>query len=448
LTALGQQCVKEISSDALQQQVPLTAVDVLPEDFELQGFLWMSTLVPWSTLAKFDITYHRDAEDAVELIDADYGHWTEPMVGCPNLDAMSEPSSYAYDDEPSINAEALALRRKKRLLQISSLLCHYIEGWTVDTKTLTVSITSPLPQCTEEDEANIEAQLQSKYGTPACNDSSVDAQTSDVKPDHTSDELALDLDHTDDTDASEVEDERLAELKARKRELEALLQADRRERQGKHASNREPVVNTVGVPASNVNGRYRARDLTQVKTLLIDTNMFIRDLAMMQRVINSARWTIILPLAVVIELDGLQRNPPPLGSAARDAIHYLESLFASGNRPSHVRVQTARGNYLPDIQYRSEAFDTFEDQPWDDTEDFTANVPEPTNNTDTEPTERPILDKTPRKTLDDIILSICERHTANNCCLITGDANLRVKAYAHGVPVMNGRDVKHMLRAT
>lgn len=55
------------------------------------------------------------------------------------------------------------------------------------------------------------------------------------------------------------------------------------------------------------------------------------------------------------ELDGLRKNPGPLGAAADVAVTYLESAVRSAAR--YFKVQTSRGNYLKDLAIRSENID-------------------------------------------------------------------------------------------
>lgn len=55
------------------------------------------------------------------------------------------------------------------------------------------------------------------------------------------------------------------------------------------------------------------------------------------------------------ELDGLKKNPAPLGTAANDAVVYLESAIRQ--YPHHLKLQTSHGNYLKDLSIRSEQID-------------------------------------------------------------------------------------------
>jgi len=52
---------------------------------------------------------------------------------------------------------------------------------------------------------------------------------------------------------------------------------------------------------------------------------------------------IVVPLAVVAELDGISKSASPLGNAAMDVLNYL-----IGAVPAHstLKVQMLKGNYL------------------------------------------------------------------------------------------------------
>lgn len=64
---------------------------------------------------------------------------------------------------------------------------------------------------------------------------------------------------------------------------------------------------------------------------------------------------ILTPCYTVIsELDGLSKQPAPLGPAAASAVTYLEKNIRSA--ATSLKVQTAKGNYLSDLAIRTEDF--------------------------------------------------------------------------------------------
>ena len=57
--------------------------------------------------------------------------------------------------------------------------------------------------------------------------------------------------------------------------------------------------------------------------LVVDTNILLSSLSIFASLVESSRWTILVPLAVVTELDGLSNNPSELGAAVWEALSYV-----------------------------------------------------------------------------------------------------------------------------
>lgn len=89
--------------------------------------------------------------------------------------------------------------------------------------------------------------------------------------------------------------------------------------------------------------------------LVFDTNVLLTSIKLFSELVAAECWTIIVPLAVVTELDGLKRNSTPLGVAANEVIDYLEQAIRGYSR--FLKVQTSRGNYLKDLAIRNESID-------------------------------------------------------------------------------------------
>ena len=88
--------------------------------------------------------------------------------------------------------------------------------------------------------------------------------------------------------------------------------------------------------------------------LIFDTNVLLSSFTQFSRLVERGQWSIIIPLPVVTELDGLAKEPPPLGTTAQTAISYLETHIRSHSMT--LRIQTSKGNYLSDLLIRSESF--------------------------------------------------------------------------------------------
>ncbi|EGG10614.1 uncharacterized protein MELLADRAFT_76888 [Melampsora larici-populina 98AG31] len=101
---------------------------------------------------------------------------------------------------------------------------------------------------------------------------------------------------------------------------------------------------------------------------LFDTNILIGMLSIMKDLLESEQWTMIIPLVVITELDGLKKgnqsngsqsthhqnhnNKDRLSSDATEAIKYLESSIKTKSR--WLKIQTSKGNYLRDLSIRNE----------------------------------------------------------------------------------------------
>ncbi|CAG8506364.1 8390_t:CDS:2 [Paraglomus occultum] len=211
----------------------------------------------------------------------------------------------------------------------------------------------------------------------------------------------------------------------RRLELEALLAATRNNSSGKVASN-----SRLRRQKSSRKNATTSRIRPGITCLVIDTNCFIGDLRMMKEIIQCEKWTVIVPLVVITELDGLSHNPPPLGSASAEAITYIEQTLLA-KRYRKLKIQTSKGNYVSDINFK-EMFDFGEGE-------------------------------NKRKNLDDLILGICCWHISNQnsstrqtrndsdlnnsatVVLLTNDRNLRIKARARGIDVAVMQDFKKLL---
>ena len=76
---------------------------------------------------------------------------------------------------------------------------------------------------------------------------------------------------------------------------------------------------------------------------------------MFASVVERLRWTVVVPLPVVMELDGLSRDLGQLGEAAQSAMSYLASHIRSHS--TSLKVQTSKGNYLQNLNVRTEEVD-------------------------------------------------------------------------------------------
>jgi len=134
----------------------------------------------------------------------------------------------------------------------------------------------------------------------------------------------------------------------------------------------------------------------------------------------SPDWFFLLKklslIEVINELDGLKVNPPPLGTAAVEAVGFVEqSLLAR-----RLRVITQQGNGLSNLAFRSQQLLPKK------TEDGAGSI-----------------DAFIIQTVKDQV----ERHsgkvpTAEKVVLVTGDRSMRVIAKARGVQALAATDLR------
>jgi rRNA-processing protein FCF1 len=135
-----------------------------------------------------------------------------------------------------------------------------------------------------------------------------------------------------------------------------------------------------------------SKNLILGKTVLVfDTNIFLRGISGISGIIESKKYPVIVPLPVITELTGISGNDDLIGSHALEALEYLKTAISARK----FRIQTAKGSFVDSMSNISETWDT-----------------KYTN-------------------ADDVILDICRMH--KNVCLITDDANLRLKCRTVGV---------------
>jgi protein SMG6 len=148
----------------------------------------------------------------------------------------------------------------------------------------------------------------------------------------------------------ELDSEEVKALKARRRYLRTLLHpvaqpvpASPPKHQPRHRGRKPAAAN----PSLNIVPGYTV--------LIVDTNILLSSLSMFASLVESLRWTVLVPLPVIMELEGLSSNVSQLGDAATSAMSYISSHIKSHS--TSLKVQTSKGNYLPTLNVRSEQVD-------------------------------------------------------------------------------------------
>ncbi|CCM02870.1 uncharacterized protein FIBRA_04983 [Fibroporia radiculosa] len=164
------------------------------------------------------------------------------------------------------------------------------------------------------------------------------------------DDASLDAEaSSDDSEDDEGDTAEVRALKARRRYLKGLLQSSRRGGPSLSASRRRPRGSRPTRPS---NARSSLCMVAGYTILVIDTNILLSSLSMFSSLVESLRWTVVVPLPVIMELDGLANNPTPLGDAATSALSFITSHIRSHS--ASLKVQTSRGNYLSNLNVRTE----------------------------------------------------------------------------------------------
>ncbi|KAK2177833.1 hypothetical protein NP493_577g02020 [Ridgeia piscesae] len=143
-----------------------------------------------------------------------------------------------------------------------------------------------------------------------------------------------------DVDEPHGEEPNIRSLRLRKIELERHLAAQTRQRESIRA------VLEGDQTSCTIELVIRPR------VLVPDTNCFIDHLVGIRRLVDSARYTVVVPLVVINELDGLKRgcrldryataeHAQMVQTEASDAVTYLEDQFEKRN--CHLRALTSKG---------------------------------------------------------------------------------------------------------
>lgn len=172
-------------------------------------------------------------------------------------------------------------------------------------------------------------------------------------------------DELEDDDAEPAE---VKALKAKRRELLATLQKAQADR----SSNGSGCANygascrdaARGNSSATITTERRPKAKSAVEDILpgytvlvLDTNVLLAENGRLaQSLIEAKCWTVIVPLAVVTELDGLKRNRnAKVAEGAAVALTFLEMAVKTYSK--WLRVQTSKGSYLPDLSIRTEDID-------------------------------------------------------------------------------------------
>ena len=110
-------------------------------------------------------------------------------------------------------------------------------------------------------------------------------------------------------------------------------------------------------PLGRKNGaaRQTLKAVPGYTVLVVETNILLSSLSEFSSLVESGRWTVVVPLPVIMELDSQSSNMSQLGDAATAALRYITSHVKS--HAISLKDLTSRGNYLSNLNVRTEQVD-------------------------------------------------------------------------------------------
>lgn len=269
-----------------------------------------------------------------------------PHAGGPQRTAIEDAQLDEDGEEPS-DRETVARLRWKRVALCAAWLARAVPFIALEDGKITFD-KALFDTVTEQDSARYDASHEeAAQGEGA----SIVDKPSPAQAVAETDEL----DSDDYLLGSGDESETVKELKARRRELKALLQESRESRNFKQ----QQALTSSGTGSDYQQQRRAARStinaLAGYTTLVFDTNVLLEAIEMFTALLTTKKWTLVVPLAVVTELDGLRTKEDSLGTSATQAINFLEDAVKSYSM--NLKVQTSKGNYLRDLNIRREDID-------------------------------------------------------------------------------------------
>lgn len=311
----------------------------LSEDWCLRGMEWINRKV-------FERGYWKSGEERrveVEILDVEEGgQLTDGIIEDEDDDEDGHSRGESLRGETS--------KRWSRLVRCAVSLSTVVDGftWVEGTREWRVegALEAKVARWLEGDRHEREEEERRRRGR-RWTDDSMDVDAEDEDADESSEQS-----EDDENDSEEVKD-----LKARRRYLRSLLISGQRapahvpKQRSRPARSRKVAL----MPSLNIVAGYTI--------LVLDTNIILSSLSAVASIIESLRWTVVLPVPVIMELDGLSSNPSKLGEAAQEAIAYITSHIRSHS--ASLKVQTSKGNYLMSLSVRTEQLDLTNEDSWD-----------------------------------------------------------------------------------
>jgi len=314
----------------------------LPEDWCLRGLGWGGKKVYERGFWGKDAPQNEETNMEVEVLDrceADDQH----------MDGIIEDEDEDGQTKSQSNGRLEMKERWVRVARAGLKLCKIVNGfsylppqsregrgeWRVDG-----ALADKVARWKEEARREQEEEERRMRGTRWGDDDGMDVDDGDS--------LGLD-EASDDSEDGEADSDEIKALKARRRYLQSLVASSHRSTASPKYSPRRPTSRKPAKP------RPTLRMVPGYTVLVIDTNILLSSLSMVASLVESLRWTIVIPLPVIMELDGLSSNASALGEAAVAAASYINAHVRSHSMS--LKIQTSKGNYLSNLNVRAEQID-------------------------------------------------------------------------------------------
>ncbi|KIJ69496.1 hypothetical protein HYDPIDRAFT_79483 [Hydnomerulius pinastri MD-312] len=380
-------------------------VSPLPEDWCMRGMEWVGRKI-------FERGYWKSGEDRraeVEVLDVEEGGQL--------TDGIIEDED--DEEEGGNEAKNVTAKRWTRIVRCAVNLAGLVDGftWVEGTREWKVegALEAKVRRWREEDRHEREEEERRRRGRRWTDDSM------DIDADEEGEE-SLDESEDDEDDSEDIK-----ALKARRRYLRSLVVSSQRSPSPlkSHSKSRYSRQPAASGPILNI--------VPGFTILVLDTNIILSSLSIIASIIESLRWTVVIPVPVIMELDGLSSNPSQLGEAAQEAVSYITSHIRS--HATSLKVQTSKGNYLATLNVRTEQVDFAEADSWDRCMDdliLKAAIWQ-----DEHWVDRSALLKSGTAALD--------TSTAVKVVLLSLDRNLRLKARSRQLPAAGEKDLAAIL---
>ncbi|KAF8559498.1 hypothetical protein OG21DRAFT_1594361 [Imleria badia] len=306
----------------------------LAEDWSMRGMEWVGRKV-------FERGYWKSGEDRrveIEVLDAEEGNQlTDGII-------QDEDA-----DERGSEVKSETARRWTRIARTAVNLAGLVDGftWVQGTREWKVDgvLEAKARRWRDEDRHEREQEELRRRGR-RWTDDAMDVEVDDAEVDESSEG------EDDEEDSEEVK-----ALKARRRYLRSLLASAQRlpPSSSTQRSKRHPRRPPASGPTLNVVSGY--------SVLVLDTNILLSSMSLIASIVESLRWTVVIPVPVIMELDGLSSNASQLGEAAQEAVAYITSHIRS--HATSLKVQTSKGNYLTSLSVRTEQVEFSDESSWD-----------------------------------------------------------------------------------